>query len=75
MGHYGSTYERSSRIVPSSECSRYVGKQTLCEAFVLLIKVDQVFLIGQSLMDKKYQPVLSLIGIYKKEFKQKKSYY
>ena len=53
---------------------------TLCEPFVLLIvgkhnimwaicafdKIDQVFLIGQSLLDNKCQPVLSLIGIYQK---------
>ena len=39
---------------------------TLCEPFVILIKIDQVFLIGQSLLDNKCQPVLSLIGIYQK---------
>ena len=38
----------------------------LCEPFVLLIKIDQFFLIGQSLMDNKCEPVLSLIGIYQK---------
>ena len=38
----------------------------LCEPFVLLLKIDQVFLIGQSLLDNKCQPVLSLIGIYQK---------
>ena len=38
----------------------------LCEPFALLIKIDKVFLIGQSLLDNKCQPVLSVIGIYKK---------
>ena len=38
-------------------------ENTLCEPFVLLIKIDQVFLIGQSLLDNKCQPV---IGIYQK---------
>ena len=41
-------------------------ENTLCEPFVLLIKIDQVFLIRQSLLDNKDQPVLSLIGIYQK---------
>ena len=43
-----------------------LGNTTLCEPFALLIKIDQVFQIVQSLLDSKCQPVLSLIEIYKK---------
>ena len=38
----------------------------LCEPCLLLIKIDQFFLIGQRLMNNKCQPALPLIGIFQK---------